>query len=524
MSSISIAGLSWRTPDHQILFNNLNLIFGPFRTGLIGRNGTGKTTLLRLINGEMSPTSGAIVKPRSVGFLRQNPDQRKDGILADLFGATEQLILLRRAERGEATSDDLARADWTLTARLESALAAVHLEVELNASLASLSGGQRTRADLAALIFAGHDALLLDEPTNHLDRAGRRHVIEALQGWHGCAIVASHDRTLLDQLDAIVELTSIGANVYGGNYRAYRAVKDAELASKEKKLARAERAFSDVREEARLAKERKARTDRQGKQLRISGSQSKLILDAAKERSQGSDSLAARLRNDRAEKAQAALETARAAVEVLQPLTMEIPPTGLASTRDVLKVEGLHFAYPGEIPLIRNVSFSIRGPERIAIDGANGTGKSTLLACIQGRLTPQFGSISLNVSAAFIDQNLDFLDPHETIREAFARLDPGSTENERRATLARFSFRGNDQNQCIASLSGGQRMRAGLACTMGRSCPPQLLLLDEPSNHLDIEAVEALEAALRAYDGALIVISHDQAFLKRTGVERWLVL
>lgn len=524
MSSISIAGLSWHTPNNEPLFTDLNLTFGPVRTGLVGRNGTGKTTLLRLIHGELTPASGTISAPPSVGFLRQNPEQQQDGTIADLFGATEQLALLARAERGEATADELAIADWTLAARLESALSSLHLETAPDAPLASLSGGQRTRASLAALIFAEHDALLLDEPTNHLDRAGRQYVIEALRGWHGCIVVASHDRTLLCEMDAIVELTSLGARTYGGNYRAYRAAKDAELASAETELARAERTLSETRARAQLASERKARTDRQGKRLRASGSQPKLALNAAKERSEGSESSAARLRNRRAEEAKAALETARGAVEVLEPLVMDIPHSRLASGRNVLAVDRLCFGYRNDAPVLEDVSFSIRGPERIAIDGANGAGKSTLLGSIMGRLKPQAGSVSLQVPAALIDQDLSLLDPAETVREALERIDPDASENDRRAVLARFLFRGEDANQLIGSLSGGQRMRAGLACTLGHSHPRQLLLLDEPSNHLDIEAVETLEAALKAYDGAILVVSHDQAFLDRIGVERRIAL
>lgn len=524
MSSISIACLSWHTPNNEPLFTDLNLALGPHRTGLVGRNGTGKTTLLRLIYGELSPAAGTINTPPSVGFLRQNPEQLEDGTIADLFGVTEQLAILARVERGEATADEIANADWTLAARLERALRRLGLEQRPEAPLATLSGGQRTRASLAALVFAEPEVLLLDEPTNHLDRAGRRHVIDTLREWRGCVVVASHDRTLLDGMDAIVELTSLGARTYGGNYRAYRAAKDAELASAESELTRAERALSDAHAKAQIAAERKSRTDRYGKQLRASGSQSKLAADAAKERSEGSGSSAARLRNRQAKEAEGALQTARAAVEVLEPLVMDIPASGLAAGRDVLRVERLWFRYQNDTPVLEDVSFSIRGPERVAIEGANGAGKSTLLACIQGALTPQAGTVCVHVPAALIDQDLSLLDPAETVRDAFARIDPDASENDRRAALARFVFRGEDAHRPIRSLSGGERMRAGLACTLGHSHPRQLLLLDEPSNHLDIEAVETLEAALKGYDGAILVVSHDQAFLDRIGVERRIAL
>ncbi len=524
MQSVSIVGLSWHSPTNDPLFTDLSLTFGPRRTGLVGRNGTGKTTLLRLIAGELTPSAGRITAPPSIGFLRQNPERATGATIADLFGVAAPLALLARAERGDATAEDLAQADWTLEARLQGALGRLGLDQPPDTPLSTLSGGQRTRASLAALIFADHDVLLLDEPTNHLDRAGRTHVIEALRGWPGCVVVASHDRVLLDEMDAIVELTSLGARSYGGPYSACRAAREAELAAAEEAVARAQRAVAHTQARAQRAAERKARTDRQGRQLRAAGSQSKLLLDAAKERSEGSGGSAARLRDRQGQEAKAALEAARAAVEALEPLVMDIRPCGLTATRPVLEVEHLGFGYRPDAPIFRDVSFSLRGPERVAIEGANGAGKSTLLACIAGQLRAQTGAVTVGVPAALIDQDVSFLDPDETVRSALARLDPQATENDRRATLARFLFRGEDANRKTATLSGGQKMRAGLACTLGHSQPRQLLLLDEPNNHLDLDAVEALEAALNAYDGAILVVSHDPAFLDRIGARRRITL
>jgi len=524
MTFVSIANLSWQTPSNHNIFDDLNLTFGPGRTGLVGRNGTGKSTLLRLISGELSPGSGSITAPSSIGYLRQSADEVFATTVADLFGVTDQLRILNRAERGEATADDLAEADWTLEARLEAASASLGLDLSPETQMRSLSGGQRTRAAVAALLFANHDVLLLDEPTNHLDRKGREHVMNVLRGWNGCVIVASHDRTLLEEMDVIVELTSLGAKTYGGPFSAYSAAKQAELENVEDNFARAQRNMAATEARAQRAAERKARTDRQGKQLWASGSQSKLLLNAMKERSEGSGGSAARLRDRQVEEAEADLNAARQAVEVLEPLNIDIPPSGLASTRQVLNVDHITFGYDVSAPIFADVSFAIKGSERLAIEGANGTGKSTLLSCIEGKLQPQVGSVAVRVPFTLIDQEMSFLDPEETVREAFARLDPSATENDHRATLARFLFRGDDADQKVGSLSGGQKMRAGLACSLGHSEPRQLLLLDEPSNHLDIEAVETLEAALRAYDGAIVVVSHDQAFLNRIKVQRRVAL
>jgi ATPase subunit of ABC transporter with duplicated ATPase domains len=521
MSSIVLSSLVWHIPDGTCLFDNVDLTFGPKRTGLVGRNGTGKTSLLRLIAGEVVPVSGTITRSGSIGFLRQNPEHSTDDTLADLFGVQDQLSVLARAEAGAATADELMTADWTLEVRLQTALTDMGLvQLPMDVPIGALSGGQRTRAGLAALIFAAPDALVLDEPTNHLDQAGRAQVIDAIRAWKGCVIVASHDRALLETMDAIVELTTLGVRTYGGNYGAYRDIKTAELALAQSELARAERTVSQTDARGRLAAERKLKSDRQGRKLRASGGQSKILLDAAKEQSEGSDGTGARLRARKSADAKADLDTVREAVEILQPLSMDIPKSGLVSGRDVLLVEKLTFGYEGGRPIFQDVSLAIRAPERIAIIGSNGSGKSTFLACITGDLKAWHGQVALHVPTARLDQDMGMFDPDETVSEAFARLDPEACENERRAVLARFLFRGDDALQKVETLSGGQRLRAGLACILGHSRPKQLLVLDEPSNHLDIESVEILESALIAYDGAILVVSHDETFLNRIGIER----
>jgi len=224
-SSIILSNVILATPDGRTLVPHINLSFKAERTGLIGRNGVGKTTLLSLIAGEHPLGSGAVTVSGAVGVLRQSVQKRDGEAIVDLFGARQAFAVLHRAETGEATSDELAGADWTLEARIAAALASVGLEVSLGTDLAELSGGQATRAHLAALIVAKPDFLLLDEPTNNLDRDGRTAVIEFLAGWRRGAIIVSHDRELLEGMDAIVELTSLGATRYGGNWNQYRESK-----------------------------------------------------------------------------------------------------------------------------------------------------------------------------------------------------------------------------------------------------------------------------------------------------------
>lgn len=170
--------------------------------------------------------------------------------------------------------------------------------------------------------------------------------------------------------------------------------------------------------------------------------------------------------------------------------------------------------------MIENLSLTITGPERVAITGPNGSGKSTLLALIAGTLVPWSGDVRVGVPFALFDQRVGLLDPARSIAGNFLALNPGTTNNQCRAALARFRFRADAADQIVGTLSGGQMLRAGLACVLGAPLPPQLLILDEPGNHLDIESLTAVETGLAAYDGALLVVSHDTAFLDAIGVKR----
>lgn len=523
-ASITLSNLSWSTPDGHALFSGLDLSFGSERSGLVGRNGVGKTTLLKLIAGDLQPRSGGVIVHGSLGRLRQAVQVGPDETVADLFGVTDGLALLARAESGQASAEELAMADWTLETRLAAAFARLGLPIEPGTVLTTLSGGQRTRIGLEALVFAEPDFLLLDEPTNNLDRNGRKAVIDLIAGWRGGALVVSHDRELLEAMDAIVELNSLGACVYCGNWSRYRARKALELAAARHDLGEAEKRLDEAERKAQIAAERKARKDSAGRKARAKGDAPLLLLDAKKERSEKSGGAGARLAERQQSQATEALSKARERLEILQPLSVRLAPTGLPPDRIVLRLDALQFGYETGQPILNGLSFTLAGPERVAVVGPNGSGKTTLLDLITGRLRPQAGQVQVLPGFALLDQKVSLLDPQETIRDNFKRLNPQSDENACRSALARFMFRADAALQKAGSLSGGQMLRAGLACVLGGERPPQLLILDEPTNHLDIDAIEAVEAGLRAYDGALLVVSHDESFLDAIGISHRLEL
>ena len=517
---VSLSDLSWPTPDGAPLFTNLNLTFGPERTGLVGRNGTGKSTLLSLIAGDLRPTSGQVRVTGSIAMMRQDAMELPNETIADLFGVRSALDLLDRVDTGLADVDELADADWTLPARIEESLLRCGLSAGPQTPLAILSGGQRSRAALAGLIFAEPDFLLLDEPTNNLDRDGRRAVIDLIRGWTGGVIIASHDRELLDEMDTIVELTSLGAARYGGNYSAFRQQKDSELDAAERDLAHAEKARREAARRAHQASERKARKDSAGRKARTKGGQPKIMMDLAKGRAEASGAAGMRLRDARREAADEALSAVREKIEVLQPMRMDVATTGLPFGKTVLRLDHVSGGYDPDAPIIRELSLIITGPERIAITGPNGSGKSTLLKLITGQIPPQHGHLELSVPFALLDQHIGFLNPVQTLLDNFLHLNASADTHMAHVALARFGFRAGDTLRRAGDLSGGERLRCGLACALGAMPPPMLLILDEPTNHLDLNGIAALEAALAAYDGAVLVVSHDEAFLKSLAPDR----
>jgi len=518
---ITLDGLTDATPDGRVLFENLTLSLGREKTGLVGRNGVGKTTLLRLILGERAPVAGAVTVAGRIAALRQQLAPPPGARLADLLGIAESLAALARLEAGEGIAGDLEAADWTLPLRTQAALAGLGLaSAALDRPADTLSGGQLTRAALAALLIAEPDFVLMDEPTNNLDADGRAAVAQLLEDWRGGALVVSHDRSLLRRMDRIVELTGLGARVYGGAYDLYAARKADEEAAAARDLGRAEQAVARTGRQIQLAKERKARTDAKGRQMRARRDMPKTWLDGQAERAEVTGGRQSRLAERLRAEAEQDLADAEARIERVRRLAFELPPSGLPAGKLALAFEAVDFAWPDGAPVLSGVSFRLVGPERVALTGPNGAGKTTLLRLATGELAPTSGTVRRGVAAVVLDQRAALLDDEATLLANFRRLNPAADDNAAHAALARFVFRNVSALKPAGTLSGGERLRAALACALMAARPPQLIILDEPTNHLDLESIAAVEAALAAYDGALLVASHDRDFLAAIGVRR----
>jgi ATPase subunit of ABC transporter with duplicated ATPase domains len=507
------------TPDGRRLFDDLTLTIGRERTGLVGRNGAGKSTLLRLMAGEAEPAAGSIARNGRAGILRQLPAERS-GSAAEALGVADALACLARVTAGDGNADDLAAADWTLEDRLAAVLAEVGLPgLDTARPLAGFSGGERTRIAIARLLLARPDLLLLDEPTNNLDEAGRRAIADLVAGWPGGLVVASHDRALLEGMDRIVELSRTGVTLVGGGWSAFAGQREAARERAATELDRARQALRGTQRAVQQEAERRARREKAGKALRASGSHGPMLMDFRKENAEQNAGRGRRVAGRLVEAAEERLQAADRQVERLVPLRIDLPSTGLPAGREVLAFDSVVVAR-GSRRLFGPLSFTLTGPERVAVTGANGAGKSTLLALAAGRHPPAAGTVRRGGAVALLDQQAGDLDPEAGVLDNLHRLVPGLSDNAARAALARFAFRGDQALVRVGALSGGERLRAALACCLSSPRPPALLMLDEPTNHLDLDSIEVLEAALRGFDGALLVVSHDPGFLEAVGVER----
>ncbi|MCW2396117.1 MULTISPECIES: ABC-F family ATP-binding cassette domain-containing protein [unclassified Sphingobium] len=510
-------------PDGTALFSDLTLAIGRERVGLVGRNGAGKSSLLALIAEGGAPQAGTIHRTGRIGTLRQiQPDA---GSVAQALGLSDALERLARLDGGEGSPEDAAEADWTLPERLERALADVGLTgTALDRDCATLSGGERTRVGLAAMLLAEPELLLLDEPTNNLDDAGRAAVGELLACWPGGALVASHDRALLEGMDRIVQLSPVGAFSVGGDWSAFVASRDAMRARAEDELDRTQRTLARQQRDAQAQAERKARRDKAGRTARARGDQPRILLGKRAEQAEQSGARERHQAERQIGAASQSLEAARAQVEVLTPLQINLPSAGLPHNRTVLRFEDVLLARGGR-RLFGPLSFAMTGPERVAITGPNGSGKTSLLALAVGLSEPSAGTIHRGPGRiALLDQHADLLRAGQTLQRAMLAAHPGMIPHMAHEALARFAFRNRDALKDVAVLSGGERLRAALCVITSGPVPPQLLVLDEPTNHLDIESIELLEQAVADYDGALLVVSHDAAFLDRIGIEQRLAL
>ena len=576
---ITLDHISYAHPSEPTLFSDLSAVFSAPLTGLIGDNGCGKTTLMRLILGELTPDSGSVVAPERMAHLPQDLGLGRGQTLAELCGITKILQALQAVESGEYSPElyETIGDDWDIEERTLTTLAAYGftpatlvdrdspeaIRALFARDMRSFSGGEAVIAALASLTASNPEFILLDEPTNNLDSAAKAQLFETLESLPCPALIISHDRDLLERMHVIAELHADRQGVshlrlFEGNYSAYRQALETEQQAAQRRVSEAKNRVRSAHREWVQAQEIISKN-----MAHVwKDDQPDTILDLAKDASRQAAAKLRGLRVGKQEQAREAYQSAQDGVRVQEKIYVELNQQPLPAGRKVLelsrvgsrrvdsrvsretftiqqpkKVDSLHISpaeagyenqqgTPAEYP----EHLILSGPEHLRITGTNGSGKTTLLETIAHAKDPEYRSpvqpayrVDYCIDGAYIPQRIS-LDPQLTLLQSVQQSNPGVSEQHLRDQLARLLFRRESVHHKTGELSGGERFRAAVAQVLLADPVPQLLMLDEPTNNLDISSVDWLVQALEAYTGALIVVSHDEDFCRRIRIDRTLAL
>ncbi len=517
-------GLVW--PDGSVALDGVTGAFSTGRTGLVGRNGAGKSTLLRLIAGRLTPTSGSVSTTGEVAYLPQRLTLETHTRVAELLGVAAALDAVRAITAGDVDPAhfDAVGDDWDIEARAQVALSEAGLDPAfLDRTVGELSGGEAVLVAIVGIRLRRAPITLLDEPTNNLDRHARGRLYDLVRAWRGTLVVVSHDVALLELMDDTAELYAGGLSTFGGPYAEWRAWLDAEQDAARQAERDASQAVKKEKRQRIEAETKLAHRARTAKKAEIEKRVPKII---AHGRRMAAEASAGRLRTEvgaKEDAARRALDEAGRRVRDDATMKIELPDPEVARSRRLATISDAER------------SWVIQGPERVALIGGNGVGKTTLLERLVGDRTaaggPAHGGIDGSADAeahtdriGYLAQRVDGLDEDASVVDNVRAAAPHVPDKELRNRLARFLIRGTMMDRPVSSLSGGERFRVALATLLLADPAPQLVVLDEPTNNLDLDTVEQVVEALTAYRGAVLVVSHDDAFLARLGLDLTLEL
>lgn len=550
---LSFNSLSLIWPDGTPCFENLTGAISAPVTALIGDNGSGKSTLLKLLTGTLEPTSGSITRPGTVAYLPQDLGLTPQTTIADLFAITDVLDALTALEAGDYSEElyDRIGDNWDAAEQAQAALAASGFSPALAATdaralmrrtVGTLSGGEAVTAALTALVTSRPGVLLLDEPTNNLDADARATLYRLIDSLPCPVLVVSHDRDLLERVDEVLELRQGTLRSFTGNYSAYRQAIDNEQDAAARHLREAKQVERQEKRERIEAETKLARAARAGATAQANRRGSRISMGLAASSAQRSAAKVRQTHQGRLDAATATRQARERDIREDQPIYLDLPDTRVPAGKRVLELilrqADRQDASPhqGEqeqagdgaaaIPPLPE-RLIVQGPERLRLAGANGSGKSTLLRAIMGDSqaaeTARYACDYRVENTGYLPQRLT-LPQEQSMLQLVTAANPTLTEQQVRDDLARLLFRRERVYLPVGVLSGGERFRVALATVLLASPAPQLLILDEPTNNLDMASVDWLMQALASYEGALLVVSHDEAFCAQLGLTGVLTL
>ncbi len=528
--SIVLNSLSYSHPDREVLFQHLSLAIATGeKAALVGNNGTGKSTLLQLIAGRLLPTTGEVLLSAAVYYVPQHLGQYDEYSVAQALGARQKLHALAAILAGDAAPENFAELadDWEIEERVRAALAYWQLQhLDLAQPLRSLSGGEKTKVFLAGILVQEPDVILLDEPSNHLDAESRTHLRELITHSKATMLVVSHDRALLNLLGTTLELNKNALEVYGGNYDFYKAQKASHVAALQAQADEQAKTLKQTQQKARDLAEQRQKLEARGKAQQHKKGLPRIVAGGLKRQAEQSSAQVKETQHDKIEAVRESLSQTRARLQEQQALKIDLKKPALHRGKILAEATALNFAY-GEQPLWPvPLSFQLRSGDRVRLAGRNGSGKTTLLHLLMGRLAPSAGAMQrADFQYVYLDQEYSLIDPQLTVVAQAERFNTRHLpEHDVKTLLHYHQFSRESWDRKCVDLSGGEKMKLLLCCLAISNNAPDLLILDEPTNNLDVQSQEVLTASIKDFGGSVVVISHDQYFIDEIGVETTLTL
>lgn len=526
--SLQVQNLSYILPTGEILFQNLCFsVPSGGKCAIIGDNGIGKSTLLRTICGQLPSSEGHVYCDVSPYYVPQHFGQFDDLSVAEAIGINHRLTALSKILSGEGSPDDFETLndDWDIQERLTEAFVRWGIDyVSPFRKMGELSGGEKTRVFLAGMDIVHADLVFMDEPTNHLDSAGRDILYESIRSTKRSLLIVSHDRVLLNMLSGMYEMSASGLTFYPMNYDAYKEVAERDLSAKMSRLHHQQKEIDKAEKSAHKAMERQQKHSARGEKRSAGKCLSRILMGNLKNRAEKSTAALKKVQQERIDSMKTDLRDLKSSINESRLLKIDICDSGIHGGKILVHLEGVTLRYPQRLlwegcP----ISLTVKSGERIRIKGNNGCGKSSLLQLIAGKLQPDDGGsvfMDESLSTIYLDQDYSSVSNDLTVYGQMEACDSKKPEHEIKMLLTRFLFPPSAWDKSCAKLSGGEKMRLALCKMLVCGNAPDMIIADEPTNNLDIKSMDILAHTLKSYNGTLIVVSHDERFVRDIGICR----
>ena len=526
----TLHNITYAHPNKDVLFDNITLTINrQDKIALIGNNGAGKSTLLKILAAQLQPLSGTVKADTRPYYIPQLFGQFNDYTIAQALQIEHKLQALKEILGGNVTEANMTLLDddWGIEERCKEALSHWALDhLDLSQKMDTLSGGQKTKVFLAGIAIHRPQVVLLDEPSNHLDLQSRTILYDYIRSTSNTLVVVSHDRTLLNLLNTVYELSKKGVTVYGGNYDFYKEQKAIEAHALQEELKSTEKALRKAKEVERETMERQQKLDARGKKKQEQAGIPTIAMNTLRNNAEKSTS---RIKDVHAEKVGSItreLNQMRKELPDKDKMKIGFDDSALHAGKILITAKEINYGYGSTLLWPQPLSFQLTSGQRLAIKGGNGSGKTTLIQLMLGLLQPSTGTLQrADVKAIYMDQDYSLIRDDRSVYEQAQQFNTGHLqEHEVKSRLTHFLFTKDYWDKPCAALSGGEKMRLILCCLTIDSQAPDMIILDEPTNNLDIQNTEILTEAVNEYKGTVIVVSHDTYFLEQIGVEEAMVL